>query len=87
MGCRTEGLNDVTVSHLCDGISPILSMSAQEDRNDFSCTPKCLQWPQLYDQSYEATYTLKCLLSEIIAKYQFSFASTEKSVFRDFLEK
>ena len=40
---------------------------AQEGRTDFCDTAKCSQWPHLY-KSYEATYDLKCLLFEKIAK-------------------
>ena len=40
---------------------------AQEGRTDFCDTAKCSQLPRLY-KSYEATYTLKCLLFEEIAK-------------------
>ena len=40
---------------------------AQKGRRDICDTAKCLQWPHLY-KSYEATYTLKCLFLEEIAK-------------------
>ena len=56
---------------LCDiakmGKNPKL---AREGRRDFSDIPKCAQWPHLY-KSYEATYTLKCLLLAKIAKNRF----------------
>ena len=43
---------------------------AQEGRRDFCDTAKCSQWPLLY-KSYEATYTLKCLFFEQMAKNWF----------------
>ena len=71
----------------CDGISlPIFSMSDQEGHNNFSCTPKCPQWPHLY-WSYEATYTLKCFLSEIIAKNRFFHCERWKISFSRFSRK
>ena len=41
--------------------------SVQEGPRDFLNTPKCSQWPHLYT-TCEATYALKCLFSEKIAK-------------------
>ena len=41
---------------------------AQEGCTDFCDTAKCSQWPHLY-KCYEATYDLKCLLFEKIAKH------------------
>ena len=62
-------------------------ISASEDRRDFSHTAKWSQWPYLYKR-YEATYALKCLVFEKIAKKPISrAASGQKSVFLDFLKK
>ena len=44
--------------------------SAPEGRRDFLNTPKCAQGTHLY-KCYEATYTLKRLVSEKIAKNRF----------------
>ena len=46
---------------------------ASEGRRDFWVGSKCSQWPYLY-MTYEAIYTLKCLLFEKFAKNWF-FAS------------
>ena len=42
-------------------------ISASDGRRQFSDTAKCSQWPHLY-KSYEATYTLKLLVFDKIAK-------------------
>ena len=42
----------------------------QEGRRNFLNTPKCAQWPHLYT-TYEATYGLKCLVFEKLAKNWF----------------
>ena len=57
--------------------------SAPDGRRNFPGSSKCRQWLHLY-KSYEATYTLKCLLFEKIAKNRFT---APKLVFRDFLKK
>ena len=49
---------------------PEISIWGYEGRRDFFDRPKCPQWPFLY-RSYEATYTLKCLLFEKIVKNSF----------------
>ena len=67
-------------------LTTYFSMSAQEGHNDFSCTPRCPQWPHLY-WSYEATYTLKCFLSEIIAKNRFFHCERWKISFSRFSRK
>ena len=56
---------------------------APDGRRNFSGSLKCRQWLHLY-KSYEATYTLKCLLFEKIAKYRFT---ARKLVFCDVLKK
>ena len=56
---------------------------APDGRRNFSGSSKCRQWLHLY-KSYGATYTLKCLLFEKIAKNRFT---APKLVFRDFLKK
>ena len=48
-------------------ISKILGILAQEGRENFSDTAKCLQWPHLYT-TYEATYDLKWLFLKIWPK-------------------
>ena len=42
----------------------------QEGLRNFLNTPKCAQWPHLYT-TYEATYGLKCLVFEKLAKNWF----------------
>ena len=56
---------------------------APDGRRNFSGSSKCRQWLHLY-KSYEATYTLKCLLFEKIAKNRFT---APKLAFCDFLKK
>ena len=56
---------------------------APDGRRNFSGSSKCRQWLHLY-KSYEATYTLKCLLFEKIAKNRFT---APKLVFCDFIKK
>jgi hypothetical protein len=63
-----------------ESIFPFL---APDGRKNFSGSSKCRQWLHLY-KSYEATYTLKCLLFEKIAKNRFT---APKLVFHDFLKK
>ena len=60
---------------------------APEGRRDFLNTAKLPQWPHLY-KSYEATYALKCLLFEKIAKNRFTYSRTWlKIVFLQFTRK
>ena len=54
--------------------------SVQEGPRDFLNTPKCSQWPHLYT-TCEATYALKCLFSEKIAKNCFLATRTGKNRF------
>ena len=59
---------------------------APDGRRNFSGSSKCRQWLHSY-KSYEATYTLKCLLFVKIAKNWFSAPVLPKfSVFGDFLK-
>ena len=58
----------------------------QKGCKDFSDTPKCSQCPHLY-QSYEATYTLKCLFFEKIAKNEFLPIRDKKICFSRFSRK
>ena len=51
-------------------MTPIVSISVQYSRRDFSDTAKCSQWSHLYE-SYNTTYALKLSLSEVIAKTEF----------------
>ena len=44
-----------------------IRISAQEGRRDFSDIAKCSQLPHLYT-TYEATYSLKCMVYEINPK-------------------
>ena len=56
-------------------------ISASEGLRDFREVAKCSQWPHLY-QSYEATYTLKCIFFEKIAKNRFfAVARGKKQLF------
>ena len=57
-------------------------ISAQEGRSDLSDIAKCSQWPHLY-MTYESTYALKCLYSEIWPKNWFLARRSPK--FRRFL--
>jgi hypothetical protein len=45
----------------------VFCILASEHRRGLNDTAKCLEWPYSYE-SYEATYTLNCLLFEKIAK-------------------
>ena len=51
---------------------------APEGRRDFLNTAKLPQWPRLYT-SYEATYPLKRLLFEKIAKNRFMYSRMAKN--------
>ena len=59
---------------------------APEGRRDFLNTAKLPQWPHLYT-SYEATYALKRLLFEKIAKNRFMYSRMAKIVFLQFTRK
>ena len=60
--------------------------SAPEGRRDFLNTPKCAQGTHLY-KCYEATYTLKRLVSEKIAKNRFTVRDWPKIGFLRFSRK
>ena len=59
---------------------------APEGRRDFSNTAKLPQWPYLYT-SYEATYVLKCLVLEKIAKNRLTPTRIVKIGFSEFSRK
>ena len=59
---------------------------APEGRRDFSNTAKLPQWPYLYT-SYEATYVLKCLALDKIAKNRFTPMRLVKIRFWEFSRK
>ena len=60
--------------------------SAPDGRRDFSNTAKLPQWPHLYT-TYEATYVLKCLVLEKIAKNRFTPTRIVKIGFSEFSRK
>ena len=60
--------------------------SAQEAWRDFSDIAKCSQSPHLYT-TYEATYVLKCLVLEKIAKNRFTPTRIVKIGFSEFSRK
>ena len=62
------------------------AISAPDGRRDFFSTAKQPQRSHLYT-SYEATYVLKCLVSEKIAKNRFTPSRTVKIGFSEFSRK
>ena len=62
------------------------AISAPDGRRDFLNTAKLPQWPHLCT-TYEATYVLKCLVLEKIAKNRFTPTRIVKIGFSEFSRK
>ena len=70
LGRHFRSIDNLRYGHahsLCLALIGKNRIFASEGRRDFLNTAKCSQWPHLYT-TYEATYGLKCLVFEKLAK-------------------